>query len=109
MCYNIKHDDKEVFMTITTKMSIRDLTRKGNMLLEYDYIDIEDKKSNEYKGLFVPKQYAQDVKNFLQKKVKKERQKSLDKIMQFSGILDETTSGKSFQELKLEKGSSKCN
>ena len=89
-------------MTVTTKMSIRDLTREGNMLLEYDYIDIEDKKSHEYKGLFVPRQYADDVKKFLQEKLKKEHQKSLEKIMQFSGILDNTTSDKSFQELKSE-------
>jgi len=93
---------------MTTTLSIRDLARSGKVLLEYDYVDIEDKKSHEYKGLFVSKQYAQDVKKFLEEKLKKEHQKSLDKIMQFSGMLDDETEGRSFQELKLEKGFSKC-
>lgn len=29
---------------MTTTMSIRDLSRSGSILSEYDYIDIEDKK-----------------------------------------------------------------
>ena len=94
---------------MTTTLSIRDLARSGKRLMEYDYVDIEDKKSHEYKGLFVSKQYAEDVKKFLEEKLKKEHQKSLDKIMQFSGILDERTDDRSFQELKSEKGSAKCN
>ncbi len=93
---------------MTTTLSIRDLARSGKILLEYDYVDIEDKKSHEYKGLFVSKQYAEDVKKFLKEKLKKEHQKSLDKIIQFSGILDDVTGDRSFQELKSEKGSLKC-
>ena len=38
---------------MTTTMSIRELTRNGSMFAEYDYIDIEDRKSHEYKGVFV--------------------------------------------------------
>jgi len=87
---------------MTRTLSIRDLARNGKMLLEYAYVDIEDKKSHEYKGLFVSKQYAEDVKKFLEEKLKKEHQKSFDTIMQFSGILDDVTDDKS------EKGSVKC-
>ncbi len=93
---------------MTTTLSIRDLARSGKVLLEYDYVDIEDKKSHEYKGLFVSKQYAEDVKKFLEAKLKKKKQKSLDAIMQFSGILDGATDNRSYQELKAEKGSAKC-
>jgi hypothetical protein len=40
---------------MTTTMSIRELTRNGSMFGEYDYIDIEDRKSHEYKGVFIRK------------------------------------------------------
>ena len=88
---------------MTTTMSIRDLTRSGKKLLEYDYVDIEDKKSHEYKGVFVPSRYADDVKDFLDKKLKEQKKKSFDRIMQFSGLLDGKTHEKSFQELKSDR------
>ena len=93
---------------MTTPLSIRDLARSGKILSEYDYVDIEDKKSHEYKGLFVSKQYAEDVKKFLEEKLKKEHKKSFEKIMQFSGILNDATKDKSFREFKSEKGTSQC-
>ena len=66
-------------------MSIRELTRNGSMFGKYDYIDIEDRKSNEYKGVFISAQYADEVKNFLEKKLAKVKQEKLDKIMKFAG------------------------
>ena len=73
-------------MTIT--MSIRELTRNGSMFSEYDYIDIEDRKSHEYKGVFISARYADEVKAFLEKKLAKEKQKKLDAIMQFAGSVE---------------------
>ena len=70
---------------MTTTMSIRELTRNGSMFGAYDYIDIEDRKSHEYKGVFVSAQYADDVKKFLEKKLAKEKQEKLDRIMKFAG------------------------
>jgi len=70
---------------MTTTMSIRELTRNGSMFGEYDYIDIEDRKSHEYKGVFISAQYADDVKKFLEKKMAKEKQEKLDRIMKFAG------------------------
>jgi len=70
---------------MTTTMSIRELTRNGNMFGEYDYIDIEDRKSHEYKGVFISAQYADDVKKFLEEKLNKAKQAKLDRIMQFAG------------------------
>ncbi|NTU42245.1 MAG: hypothetical protein HGA78_04175 [Nitrospirales bacterium] len=84
-------------------VSIRELARKSDMLLEYDYVDIEDKKSHSYKGVFVPSRYADEVKAYLDKKIAKEQQKRLDTIMQFSGILDGETGDLSIQELKASK------
>jgi len=70
---------------MTTTMSIRELTRNGSMFAEYDYIDIEDKKSHEYKGVFISSKYADEVKQFLEKKLAKEKQILLDEIEAFAG------------------------
>ena len=88
---------------MTTTMSIRDLTRSGNMFAHYDYIDIEDKKSNEYKGVFVSSKYAKMVKEFLEREISKEKQAKLDEIMEFAGIMDGETENLSMQELRLKK------
>jgi len=66
-------------------MSIRELIRNGSMFGKYDYIDIEDRKSHEYKGVFISSKYADDVKKFLEKKMAKEKQEKLDRIMKFAG------------------------
>jgi len=55
------------------------------MFSEYDYIDIEDRKSHEYKGVFISAKYADEVKDFLEKKLAKEKKEKLDRIMKFSG------------------------
>ena len=88
---------------MTTKMSIRELTRSGSKIAEYDYIDIEDRKSHEYKGVLISAKYADDVKAFLEKKIAKEKQKRLDEIMQFAGILSGATENMSAQEIKAKK------
>ncbi len=90
---------------MNTNMSIRELTRNGKILTDFDYIDIEDRKSNEYKGVFIPKQYADDVKTFLKKKLKKEKKAQLEALMSFAGIANGDTQNKSIQTLKTEKSS----
>ena len=82
----LTYDNKGYKMTTT--MSIRELTRNGSMFSEYDYIDIEDRKSHEYKGVFISAQYADEVKVFLEKKLAKEKQKKLNVIMQFVGSVE---------------------
>jgi hypothetical protein len=84
-------------------MSVRDLTRSGSSLFDYDYIDINDKKANEYKGVFVPRQYADDVKKFLDEKLEQERTSKLNAMMKFSGMLNGQTDGKTIQQLKAQK------
>lgn len=88
---------------MTKSMSVRDLTRSGSELFDYDYIDIEDKKAHEYKGVFIPRQYAEEVKKFLDEKLEIERNDKLNTIMKFSGMLNGETQGKSIQELKAQK------
>jgi len=70
---------------MTTTVSIRDLARNTNILQEYDYVDVEDKKSHEYKGLFISPKYADEFRQLLEKKIADERQRDLDEIMQFVG------------------------
>jgi hypothetical protein len=88
---------------MTTRMSVRDLTRSGSTLFDYDYIDIEDKKANEYKGVFIPRQFADEVKEFLNTKLSQERKANVDAMMKFSGILNGETGDASIQTLKALK------
>ena len=81
------YDDIGVKMTKTI-MSIRELTRNGNMFNKYDYIDIEDKKSKDYKGVFVSAKYANLVKKFLEEQILKEKQNKLNKLMKFAGTIE---------------------
>ena len=87
---------------MTTTMSIRELTRNGKYFEEYDYIDIEDRKSHEYKGVFVSAKYAEEVKRFLEKKLLKEKQEKLDRIMKFAGSveMEERFKEKSAKEIR---------
>lgn len=88
---------------MNTNMSIRDLTRSGKKLADYDYIDIEDKKSKEYKGVFVSSKYADEVKHFLDKKLANEKKQRLDKLLKFIGIANGDTNNKTIQEIKSDK------
>jgi len=84
-------------------IGVRDISRNINYLQNYDYIDIEDKKTKEYKGLLVSSKYADLIKEFLKKKIAQERQKELDEIMQFAGIASGDTKNMSVQEIKAKK------
>ena len=88
---------------MTTTMSIRELTRNGSMFGQYDYINIEDKKSNDYKGVFISSKYADMVKEFLEKEIAKQKKQKLDEIMQFAGMMEGETKNLSMQELKVRK------
>jgi len=80
---------------MTTTMSIRELTRNGSMFGVYDYIDIEDRKSHEYKGVFISAKYADKVKRFLEQKIAEEKQILLNEIKTFAGsnMMDERYRG----------------
>lgn len=88
---------------MTIKIGVREISRNINILQEYDYVDIEDKKTKEYKGLFISSKYADEIKSFLDKKLLKERQKELDEIMQFSGIFNGESNNMSIKDIKKSK------
>ncbi len=73
---------------MTTKMGIRDITRNFSILDEYDYVEIEDKKTHKTKGLFVSQKYADEIKEMLKKKIEKEKHQKLERLMEFAGNLE---------------------
>jgi len=81
-------------------ISIRDLSRNSDIFTQYDYVNIEDKKTKTYKGLLVSSQYAQMVKEFLNKTIAKEKEKKLNAIMKFAGSMDGESENMSSQEIK---------
>ncbi|MCD6173602.1 MAG: hypothetical protein J7J96_07405 [Sulfurimonas sp.] len=70
---------------MTILVGMRELARNLNILDGYDYVDVEDKKTHEYKGLFVSPKYADEFKSFLEDKISKEHQVKLDRIMKYAG------------------------
>ncbi|WP_292662810.1 hypothetical protein [Nitratifractor sp.] len=88
---------------MTTTMSIRELMRNGNMVGEYDYIDIEDRKRKAYKGVFVSRKYADEVKAFLQRKIAEEKRKKIDSLMHFAGSMEGESGEMTAQEIRASK------
>jgi len=70
---------------MTTTIGLRELSRNSNILDGYDYVDVEDKKTHEYKGLFISPKYAEEFKKLLEKRLDKEKQDMLDRIDRFAG------------------------
>ncbi len=62
------------------KVGIRDLIRNSNILKEYDYVEIEDKKTKELRGVFLSQKMAKEFKKFLEEKKQKKIQEKLDAI-----------------------------
>lgn len=72
---------------MTMKVGMRELARNSNILDGYDYVEVEDKKTHEYKGLFISPKYADEFKAFLEDKMSKEIQVQLDEIEKFAGSI----------------------
>ena len=70
---------------MTTTVGIRELTRDLKLLEQYDYVDVEDKKTHEYKGLFISPKYAEEFKKYLEEKISREKQEKIDNLMKFAG------------------------
>ena len=88
---------------MTIKIGIRELGRNSNILDGYDYIEIEDKKTHEYKGLFVSPKYADEFKKYLKAKISQQKQEELEEIMQFVGMCNGDTKNMTSQEIKASK------
>ncbi len=95
---------------MTMKVGMRELARNSNILDGYDYVEVEDKKTHEYKGLFISPKYADEFKAFLEDKVSKDIQEQLDEIEQFAGTMEceDRYKGLYGKELMVEVSKAKC-
>jgi len=97
---------KESF--VTKKLSIRELARNVRTINGYDYVEIEDRKSKEYKGIFVSPKYAEEVKRFLEEKIRREKQELLDELERFAGKFTMEERYEGLEDEKLLKEISKA-
>ena len=95
---------------MTMKVGIRDLTRNYNILDGYDYVDVEDKKTREYKGLFISPKYAEEFKIYLKDKLLKEQNDKWERIKPFIGSMEVEDRYKNLEGIKLreEVAKAKC-
>lgn len=96
---------------MTTIVGIRDFARNIDMYQNYDYVDIEDKKTHEYKGLFLSPCYAKEFKAYLEQKLKKEKEDKLLRLRTYAGKgnIDEKYDRLSSKELKEAVSREKLN
>jgi len=85
------------------KMSIREITRNFKDIDKYDYIEIEDKKTNTIKGIIVSGRYLDEIRAIIKKVIEEKKKKEIDEIMKFAGIATGEFKEKTFQELKAMK------
>jgi len=94
---------------MTKRVGIREVTRNFSILDEYDYVEIEDKKTHKVKGMFISEKLLDDVREFLEDKKAKEIQEKLDVIARFAGKgkipkrFDGLTSGEIREKVAKEK------
>ena len=94
---------------MTMKIGIRELARNANILDGYDYVEVEDKKTHEYKGLFISPKYAEEFKRFLDDKITKEQQEKWNRLMKYAGKgevherFNNLTSSQIREKIALEK------
>lgn len=92
-----------------TTVGIRDLVRNVNMLQEYDYVRIEDKKTHEYKGIFVSSKHAREFEAYLLEKSNKQKADKLKRLKAYAGKIhiDEKYDGLSSAEIKKQVAAEK--
>jgi hypothetical protein len=87
-------------------IGIRELVRNSKIIENYDYIEIEDKKTHEKKGLLISPKYADEFKKLLDKKISQAKQAKIDRIMQFAGIANgefTNLTSKDIKKIKVDK------
>lgn len=88
---------------MTARLGVIEITRNFNILENYDYIEIEDKKTHNLKGLFVSAELLDEVKNFIDKKIKAKKKQDVDEMMQFLGMVKGNFKDLSAQDIKAMK------
>jgi len=94
---------------MTAKMGIRDIVRNFSMLENYDYVEIEDKKTKEPKGIYISQKLAEKLKDIIEQKAQEEKEEQLNFINKFVGFLapEERFKDKTIQEIKQMRAKEK--
>ncbi len=88
---------------MTAKVGIRDIVRNFSMLDDYDFVEIEDKKTHKRKGMFVSEKYVDEVKEMLKERQKSKKQKEIDEMKDYVGIFNGEFGDITAQEIKAKK------
>lgn len=88
---------------MTARLGVRDIVRNFNILENYEYVEIEDKKTHALKGLFVSAELLDDVKKFIDEKLIAQKQQKIDALMPFVGMVSGVFDELSAQEIKAIK------
>jgi DNA mismatch repair ATPase MutS len=86
------------------RVGVRDLIRNSNILKEYDYVEIEDKKTHKLRGIFVSGKVAEDFKRFLEEEKQKKIQEKLDAL---NNIIEFAKSSRNYFLDKFDKNDTK--
>jgi hypothetical protein len=73
---------------MTARVGIREISRQFSAYQDYDYVEIENKKTGKRNGLYVSEKYADELKAYIDKCEQQERQRKLDALMQFAGSME---------------------
>ena len=88
---------------MTAKLGVREIVRNFNILESYDYVEIEDKKTHKLKGLFVSAELLDEVKEFVDKKLRSRKKQEIDEMMQFVGMVNGDFENLNVQDIKSMK------
>jgi len=88
---------------MTTKMGVRDVIRNFSELEKYDYVEIEDKKTKEPKGMFISAKLAEKLKDKIEETAREEKERKLSKMMEFVGAFSGEFGDLTSQEIKALK------
>lgn len=97
-------------MTKKMKIGLRELARNTKLIDEYDYLEIEDKKTHTPKGIYVSEKYSEFIKNHIEAEKQKRIQEHLEIIEKFAGKfeMEDRFKGLSGVALKEEVAKAKC-
>ena len=86
------------------RVGVGDLIRNSNILKEYDYVEIEDKKTHKLRGIFVSGKVAEDFKRFLEEEKQKKIQEKLNAL---NNIIEFAKSSRNYFLDKFDKNDTK--
>jgi hypothetical protein len=88
---------------MTKRLGIREITRNFSVLEEFDYVEVEDKKTHHIKGLFVSVEFLDAVKALINQKIEDKKKRELEAFSQYVGMVNGEFGDLTVQEIKASK------